>query len=115
VECEVALNVSGLNEQDRKGCSVEVWDNVPALVTSRKLSSQPLKENMTLKAPVSATLVVRAPGGRSKEISIYDVIGVAEQVERIASGADREQPLLEWETYEEVLNLCRRASVDVQF
>jgi hypothetical protein len=115
VECEVTLNVSGLSAADRQASVVEVWDKGPALATSRKVSSHPLTEGLILRTPVTSVLVVRAGNGQRREISVYDSIGVAATIERIANGAERERPLLNWETYEEVLSQCRHAKYELQF
>ena len=113
--CRLTLNVSGLTPQRRAKAIIEVWDNVPALVTSRRIAEQPLTEDAVLDVPVSATIVVRTADGMRKEISVYDAIGMPEQIERIASGEERERPLLDWQTYADVLRRCRTARATVSF
>ena len=115
VRCRVTLKVTGLNTEQRSKATVEVWDGVPSLVTAKKLSAAPLGGNATIDAPVDATIVVRAADGRQKEVSIYDAIGMPELIERVASGAKHEQPLLEWQTYADVLERSQRATIDVGF
>lgn len=115
VDCRVTLNVSGLSAIELSKVSVEVWDGVPSLVTAKKLSTVPLRGNETIAVPVSATIVIRAADGRHQEVSVYDAIGMGEMIEKVASGSNREQPLLEWKTYAEVLERSRHATADVAF
>ena len=116
VPCELTVDVTGLPAADYAKTTVEVWDGPPGLVTSKMITGKaPLDaKNATLAVPVTATVVVTAPGGK-REVSVYDATGVHEVVERIASGAERERPLLDWATYEEVLGRCRTATAKVAF
>lgn len=114
VECRVTLDVSGLDARQVSQASVEIWDGVPSLVSSRKQKELPLKGNTQLNVPVSSTLVVRTPNGKSQEISLYDATGMPELIEPIIAGENREQPLLDWKTYETVLQRCAQATVAVK-
>lgn len=115
VTCELALNVTGLGSSERAGAVIEVWDNAPHLITSKRIRKIPLEEAMRLEVPVTATVVVTTPGGKQREVSVYEATGVHEVVEQIASGAKREQPLLDWATYDEVLKRCQKATATVSF
>lgn len=115
VECRLTLNLSGLSEEDRARAQIEVWDQVPSLVTARRLVNRRFPEDAVVDVAVTSMVVVRTADGRKKEISVYDAIGMAEHVERIASGVERERPLLNWKTYEEILNVCREAQYEVIF
>lgn len=86
------LDVTGLAEAERQASTVSVWDGPPNLITSQLLFEGLLVENNSLQAPVTPTVVVTAPGEKSRSMDVYDASGVAEIVERIASGAEREMP-----------------------
>jgi hypothetical protein len=115
LDCHLELNVSGLDAGDLAEASVEVWDGVPSLVTARRISRVPLRGNEELDVAVSATVVVSLPDGRRREVSVYDATGMSELIEEIASGSGREKPLLEWKTYEQVLERVQRATAKVAF
>ena len=115
IDCRLTLNVSGLKSHERSEAVIEVWDGVPSLVTANQLSQVPLRGNETLDVPVSATVVVRLADGRNQEVVPYDVIRMPQLIDKIASGAEREKPLLQWTTYAEVLKRAQRAAVDVAF
>lgn len=115
LDCRLTLDVSGLSAEEFSAASVEVWDGVPALVTAKKLSQVPLRGHETLDVPVSATVVIRLADGQRREVSVYDAIKMPELIEKIASGAEREKPLLEWKTYAEVLERARQATAKVAF
>ena len=113
--CAVQLDVTGLDEAERQAATVAVWDGPPNLVTSQRLFEGPLAENESLQAPVTATVVVTATGGKSRSMDVYEATGVAEVAERIAAGAEREQPLLDWSTYEDVLSRCSQVKITLTF
>ena len=113
--CTVQLDVTGLDEAERQVATVAVWDGPPNLVTSQRLFEGSLAENESLQAPVTATVVVTATGGKSRSMDVYEATGVAEVAERIAAGAEREQPLLDWSTYEEVLSRCTQVQIRFTF
>ena len=113
--CRLTLDVAGLSDRELAGTTVEVWDNPPALITSKQLMRSPLGKERTLDVPVTATVLVVAPGGRRREVSVYEAIGMAEWIEEVATGAEREQPLLDWASYEDVLRRCRQATAEVSF
>lgn len=115
VECELKLEITGVEKQQLAKAVIEIWDGVPTAVTSEKLSSVSYKTDQPLTVPAAATIVVRLPDGRKQETSVYDAAGIADLVERTASGAEQEQPLLDWQTYEEVLQRCRKATVRIAF
>jgi hypothetical protein len=113
--CRLTLEVTGLTDAQRDGATVEVWDGPQGLVTSRRLSQAPLGESGVINVPVTATVIVKAPDGGTREVSVYDAVGMAEWIERIASGAAREQPLLDWKSYEDALGRCPEATVTLAF
>ncbi len=115
IKCRVTLEVKGLTQDELSQAAIEVWDNVSALVTSKKLTVMPLKGNESLEVPISASIVIRLPEGRMQEASLYDVIGMPEAIEKIASGIEREEPLLRWSTYDALLKKSRQATVRVNF
>ncbi|HEV7278922.1 MAG TPA: CehA/McbA family metallohydrolase [Pirellulaceae bacterium] len=115
VECRLTLEVQGLKKADFSGASLEVWDGAPRVTGSKLSSSQPLKESQTLTVPASATLLVRLADGREKQATVYEASGAAELVRQIAAGERRQEPLLDWTTYEETLRLCREAKATVEF
>ena len=63
---------------------------------------------------MTATVVVLS-GRERREITVYDAAGMPRVLEEIASGTKREQPLLEWATYDEVLSRCESATVHIEF
>lgn len=115
VQCKLKLNVTGLGAEELGQTEVEVWDQAPGLVTAKRLSRGPLPKGKIISAPVSATIVLKAPGGRRKEIAVYDALGMAEWIGRIASGTAQERPLLDWQTYEDCLRRCREATAQIEF
>jgi hypothetical protein len=115
LDCRLTLDVRGLSSEEISMASVEIWDGVPSLATASKLSQVPLSQNKTLDVPVSATVVVRLADGRRQDVSVYDATGMPALIERISSGTEREQPLLEWKTYREVLERTRNATAKVAF
>jgi hypothetical protein len=115
VECQVTLAVTGLDSKAQQSSFVEIWDGLPGLATSKKVSEHPLAKAATFKAPVSSTVVVRTADGRQRVISLYHATGASQIVDRIASGEERDLPLLDWKTYENVLKRCESAKVEVAF
>lgn len=115
VECRLTLSAKGLSADQQKRTVVQVWDMAPELTPARKLSEHQFANGASFLVPASGTVVVLAPNGQRKEVSIYDATGMPELVKQIASGAQRERPLLDWKTYEEVLRRCREASVELTF
>jgi hypothetical protein len=115
VQCRLTITVTGLDAKQQETTLVEIWDGVPGLATARKVTAQTLKNGVPFEVPVSASVIVRAPDGRRKDVSLYDAVGMPEVVERIASGAEEDRPMLAWGTYAEVLKRCREARVEVKF
>lgn len=116
VECTLTLQVAGLKPEFYPKTVVEVWDGAPSAVTSKLISKQTLTaSSQELVAPAAGSVVVRAPDGRTKEVSVYDAAGIRAIVDEIAKGAKRAEPLLDWSTYERVLKQCRQATAKVQF
>lgn len=70
------------------------------MATSRRLSQAPLGESGVINVPVAATVIVKAPDAGMREVSVYDAVGMAEWIEKVASGAARERPLLDWKSYD---------------
>lgn len=115
VQCKMTLDVTGLDAEQLGKTMLEVWDNTPGLVTSKVISRGPLPQDKTLTVPVSATLVLQAPGGRRKELAVYDALGMPEWIGKIASGVAKEGPLRDWETYEDCLRRCRQTTAKIAF
>jgi hypothetical protein len=60
-------------------------------------------------------LLVRLKDGREQQVTVYEASGAADLVREIAAGERRQEPLLDWKTYEEMLRLCRQAKATVEF
>jgi hypothetical protein len=113
VRSRVHLQVTGIPAAELGKAALEVWDNWPEAPGAARLSREPLKTQVELEAPVTATLVIRLADGREKRIRLYEASRAKDAIEAIASGQEREQPLLRWETYEEVLRRCRNINLTV--
>ncbi len=114
VQCRVSFMFSQGDASQQQNATVEVWEGVPGLGTSRKTAEHPVTSQSVLEVPVSSNLVIRAAGKR-KDVSLYDAVGMPEFVKSIAAGSERERPLLDWATYERVMKMCRQATVSVDF
>jgi hypothetical protein len=69
-----------------------------------------LSEAATLTVPVTATIVVRAPGRPAKESNVFDALGVREIIDKIAAGEHRD-----WTVYQQVLDRCQAGTIEVRF
>ena len=110
IQSEITLTLFGLNESEVEKTMVEIWNNESTLASARKLREQLSAPGGSIIVRITSTLVIRPPGGRRKELSLYDAAGIGEIVERIASGSQRELPLLKWETYQDVMERCRKVT-----
>jgi hypothetical protein len=115
VQCRLTVSATGLSADELKETLIEVWEVAPDLAPARRLSQQPFRSGEMLLVPVGGSVVVVAPKARRKTISVYDAVGMPKFVERIASGVQRERPLLDWKIYEEALSHCREAKVELAF
>lgn len=115
LEFELTLEVRGLPADQTAQATVEVWDRAPALSKAKRMRQLPLAEATSLKVPVTATVVVRAPGQKEKEVRVFDVLGVREIIDRIAAGGQRERLLKDWKTYQEILDRCRSGTMEIKF
>lgn len=115
LDCELTLEVRGLDAAQKSQALVEIWDRATALEGAERLREIPLAETSSLKVPVTATVVVRAPGKADKEARVFDALGVRELIDRIAGGEQREKPLKDWSSYQEILDRCQSAKMVISF
>jgi hypothetical protein len=116
VSCHVTVAATGLTPSQAEGAMVEVWDAQPGIANAKKLRELPLqKTGVELDAAITASIVIRTPDGRRKDVSLYDATGIHQVITRILTGAEAERPLRDWSTYKEVLERCQRAKVEVAF
>ncbi len=111
----VTLTVTGIADVDRDKATVEAWDTWPDAPSARKLLSRPLGEGNRFYVPATATLVIRLADGREKRVRVYEASGAAAVVQDIASGRRKEEPLLQWETYENVLQSLSEVEAKATF
>ncbi|MGV3485610.1 MAG: CehA/McbA family metallohydrolase [Planctomycetaceae bacterium] len=115
VDCELTLDIRGLRpEQMTKGV-VEAWDRAPSLPGAKRIQQQSLSGSSRLTVPVTATIILRIPQQPVKESLVFDALGVREILDKIAAGALREQPLLDWKSYQQVLDRCHSATLQVSY
>ncbi len=117
VVSRVAVNVAGLQPTELKGASVEVWNNWPTAPGAKVLRALAVASDgkAATDAPVIATIRLVLADGRHRDVRLYDASGVGEILETISKGAEKEAPLLRWDTYTDVLQRCRNVSVDFRF
>ena len=115
VDCELTLNIRGLRSEQMANSTIEVWDLAPSLPGAKQIQQRSLSGALKLSVPVTATILLRVPEQPIKESLVFDALGVREIVDRIAAGTLREQPLLDWKSYQQVLDRCRSATLDIRY
>jgi hypothetical protein len=114
---KVAVKVVGLSAEQRNDAKVEVWDNrpdAPGAKVVRTVSLDPAGR-AEVNAPVTATIRLILTDGRRRDIRFFDASGVSKISDALSQGAEKDAPLLRWETYAEVLRRCRNVAVDFKF
>lgn len=115
LDCELTLDIHGLRPEQMAKGTVEVWDRAPSLPGAKRIQQQSLSSSSTLTVPVTATILLRVPEQPVKESLVFDALGVREILDKIAAGALREQPLLDWKSYQQVLDRCHSATLQVGY
>jgi len=113
----VAVKVVGLSAEQRHGAKVEVWDNRPDAPGAKVVRTSPLDPagRAEVDAPVTATIRLVLADGRQRDIRFFDASGVSKISDALSRGAEKDAPLLRWETYADVLRHCRNVTVDFEF
>ncbi|MDR3635638.1 MAG: CehA/McbA family metallohydrolase [Isosphaeraceae bacterium] len=114
---KVAVNVVGLSAEQRRDAKVEVWDNRPDAPGAKVVRTAPLDPTgpTEVDAPVTATIRLVLADGRQRDVRFFDVSGVSKVVDVLSQGAEKDAPLLRWETYADVLRRCRNVTVEFKF
>lgn len=117
IESKVSLTLAETPGRQLQGAMVEIWDNNPEAPGSEVLGRHPVPASLSLAftAPPTATLRVRLPDGGQKDVRLYDASGIHPLMEKLAQGEERDEPLLRWQTYEEVRQMCAKVTVRVTF
>ena len=111
------MKTVGLAPEKIPAAQVEVWDNRPDAPGAKVVRKAPLDVNgrAEIEAPVTATIRLLLPDGRKRDVRFFDASGVSRIADTLSKGAEKEAPLLRWETYEEVLRRCRHVDVEFSF
>jgi hypothetical protein len=114
---KVAAKVIGLPAADRNGAMLEVWDNRPDAPGAKVVRTSPLDADGRgeVDAPVTATIRLILADGRKRDVRFFDASGVSNISDFLSKGAEKDAPLLRWETYADVLRRCRNVTVDFKF
>jgi hypothetical protein len=114
---KVAVKVVGLSAEHRRGAKVEVWDNRPDAPGARVVQSAPLDPDgrAEVDAPVTATIRLILADGRRRDMRFFDASGVSKISDALSLGAEKDAPLLRWETYADVLRRCCNVNVEFPF
>jgi len=117
VNGHVNVSVNGLKPHELHSASVEVWDNRPDAPAAKRIDSLPLDDHghAQAHAPVTATIRLVLADGRHRDIRFYDASGVSAIADAISRGAEKDAPLLRWDTYDDILRRCRNVNVDFRF
>ena len=115
VDCDLEIQIHGLTAAEMQKAEVQIWDRDPALPNAIRTQTAPATGTMTMKIPVTASVVVTAPGRKRIESRVFDATGAREVIDRIAGGKDREQPLTVWSSYQEVLDGCKTGKLRFDF
>ncbi len=117
VQARTTVTASGLTPDALRGARIEVWDNRPDAPGARATETIALGHDgrAQVDAPMTATVRILLADGRRRDVRIFDASGASAIADRISKGAEKEAPLLRWETYEEVLRRCRAVTIDVRF
>ena len=114
---KVAVKVVGLSAEQRHGTKVEVWDNRPDAPGAKVVRTTPLDPDgrAEVNAPVTATIRLILADGRRRDVRFFDASGVSKISDALSQGAEKDAPLLRWNTYDEILNRCRNVLVEFSF
>jgi hypothetical protein len=114
---KVAVTVVGLPAEQRHRAKVEVWDNRPDAPGAKVVGTTPLDPagRAEVNAPVTATIRLILADGRTRDRRFFDASGVSRISDRLSLGAEKDAPLLRWETYTDVLRRCRDVTVEFRF
>jgi hypothetical protein len=117
VVSKVVATVVGLSAPERDGAKLEVWDNRPDAPGAKVVHTSFLDADGRAKvdAPVTATIRLIVADGRRRDIRLFEASGVSKISDSLSKGAQKEAPLLRWETYADVLRRCRNVTVDFKF
>lgn len=114
---KVAVKAVGLSAEQRQGARLEVWDNRPDAPRAKVVRIARLDPDgrAELDAPVTATIRLVLADGRHRDVRFFDASGVSRVADALSKGAEKDAPLLRWETYADVLRKCRNVAVDFAF
>ncbi|MBC8165925.1 MAG: CehA/McbA family metallohydrolase [Bryobacteraceae bacterium] len=107
MSCNVSIELT-----TQHPATLEVWDNHPEAPESRIIQQQAVRTGQVrLTAPPTSTLRFLSATGKVRDFRLYDLSGVHASMDKIAEGERRDQPLFEWQTYEDV----RRKLAEIKF
>ena len=114
---KVAVKVVGLTAEQRRGAKVEVWDNRPDAPGAEVVRTTPLDPDSRAEvdAPMTATIRLTLADGRRRDTRFFDASGVSKISDMLSQGAEKDAPLLRWETYADILRRCRNVTVEFAF